>query len=162
MSTLSPLSSGRLSGAKTRAFLAACVFVLVSACTAQFQNHGYTPSDEDLSAVLVGVDTRASVEETVGRPSASGVLQDEAWYYISSRVRTWAYRAPQTIEREIVAISFDEDGTVANIERFGLADGQVVTLSRRITETSIREFGLIQNLLRNFGRIDIGGPDAEP
>lgn len=162
MSTLSPLSSGRLSGVKTRAFLAACVLVFVSACTAQFQNHGYTPSDEDLSAVLVGVDTRSSVEETVGRPSASGVLQDEAWYYVSSRVRTWAYRAPETIEREIVAISFDDDGTVANIERFGLEDGQVVTLSRRITETSIRDSGLIANILRNFGRIDIGGPDAQP
>jgi len=45
---------------------------------------------------------------------------------------------------------------VANIERFGLEDGQVVALSRRITETSIREFGLIQNILRNFGRIDVG------
>ena len=143
-------------GTMTRAIAAACVCVIVSACTAQFQNHGYTPSDEDLSAVLVGVDTRASVEETVGRPTSSGVLQDRAWYYVGSRVRTWAFTAPETVEREIVAISFAEDGTVVNIERFGLEDGQVVALSRRITETSIREFGLIQNILRNFGRIDIG------
>lgn len=143
-------------GAMTRAIVVACLCVVISACTAQFQNHGYTPSDDDLSAVLVGIDTRDSVSETVGRPTSSGVLQDQAWYYVGSRVRTWAFTAPETIEREIVAISFADDGTVANIERFGLEDGQVVTLSRRITETSIREFGLIQNILRNFGRIDVG------
>jgi len=81
-------------GAMTRVIVVACLCVVISACTAQFQNHGYTPSDDDLSAVLVGIDTRDSVSETVGRPTSSGVLQDQAWYYVGSRVRTWAFTAP--------------------------------------------------------------------
>lgn len=128
----------------------------LAACSATFQNHGYAPTDAELSEVVVGVDTRDSLEETIGKPTTSGVLGETAWYYVATRVRHWAYRAPEPIERTLVAISFRADGTVENIERFGLEDGQVVTLSRRVTETSIRQFGLVQQLLRNFGRINIG------
>ncbi|PWJ19098.1 outer membrane protein assembly factor BamE [Jannaschia seohaensis] len=128
----------------------------LTACAATFQNHGYVPDEAMLQEVIVGVDTRDSVESLVGRPSTAGVLSEDNWYFVRSRVRSFAWRAPETIERELVAISFGEDGTVENIERFGLEDGRVVTLSRRITDTSIRDFGLIQQLLRNFGRVDIG------
>ncbi|MGB3407057.1 MAG: outer membrane protein assembly factor BamE [Jannaschia sp.] len=128
----------------------------LSACVATFRNHGYVPDEGDLQALIVGVDTRDTVEASVGRPAASGVIRDDAWYYVSSRVRNFAWRAPETIERELVAISFADDGTISNVERFGLEDGRTVALSRRVTETSIREFGLIQQILRNFGRVDIG------
>ncbi|MGB3556401.1 MAG: outer membrane protein assembly factor BamE [Jannaschia sp.] len=128
----------------------------LSACGATFRNYGYVPDDVDLQSLNVGVDTRDSVEAAVGRPSASGMLRDDAWYYVQSRVRNFAWRAPETINRELVAISFSESGRVTNIERFGLEKGRVVPLSRRVTETSIREFGLIQQIFRNFGRINIG------
>lgn len=139
-----------------------CVLVVgLTACAATFRNHGYVPDDTDLQSLIVGVDTRDTVEASVGRPSASGVLQGNAWYYVQSRVRNFAYRAPETVERQVVAISFAADGTIANIERFGLEDGRVVSLSRRVTETSVREFGLIQQLLRNFGNISIGDALAD-
>lgn len=140
----------------TRVLPALTLILAVSACSATYRNHGFAPSDEELSEIVVGVDTRDSVEETVGKPGTSGVLADTAWYYTSHQVRNWAYRAPEEIDRQVVAISFGPSGVVQNIERFGLADGQVVTLSRRVTETSIREFGLVQQLFRNFGRINIG------
>ncbi|TFL19659.1 outer membrane protein assembly factor BamE [Jannaschia formosa] len=133
----------------------------LGACSATFQNHGYVPDPEMLQEVIVGVDTRDSVESLVGRPSTSGVLEGDNWYFVRSRVRQFAWRAPETVERELVAISFAEDGTVENIERFGLEKGRVVTLSRRVTETSVRDFGLIQQLLRNFGRINVGETLAE-
>lgn len=134
----------------------ALILLGLAACSATYRNHGYVPNDEDLANIIVGVDTRDSVETTVGRPTASGVLRGNAWYYIQSRRRQFAFRAPETVERELVAISFDEAGTVENIERFGLERGRVVTLSRRVTETSIRDFGLIQQIIRNFGRINVG------
>ncbi|WP_367274948.1 outer membrane protein assembly factor BamE [uncultured Jannaschia sp.] len=139
-----------------RGTLAALLLIAVGACSATYRNHGYVPNDEDLALLTVGVDTRETVATTVGRPTANGVLRDDAWYYVQSRRKNFAWRAPQTIERELVAISFTEGGTVENIERFGLERGRVVTLSRRITETSIRDFGFIQQLIRNFGRINVG------
>ncbi|MCK0166118.1 outer membrane protein assembly factor BamE [Jannaschia sp. S6380] len=139
-----------------RGLLVATLLTGLSACSATFRNHGYVPDETDLQALVVGIDTRDSVETTIGRPATSGVERGDAWYYVQSRVRHYAYRAPQTTERELVAISFAEDGTVTNIERFGLERGRVVPLSRRVTTTSIREFGLIQQLIRNFGRINVG------
>jgi outer membrane protein assembly factor BamE (lipoprotein component of BamABCDE complex) len=128
----------------------------VAACGATFRNHGYVPPAEDLQALIVGVDTRDTIADAVGRPSASGVLRGDAWYYVRTRMREFGPLGARPVSREVVALSFAEDGTLANVERFGLEDGQVVALSRRVTETSIREFGLIGQLLRNFGRIDIG------
>jgi hypothetical protein len=42
---------------------------------------------------------------------------------------------------------------VANIERFGLAEGEVVPLSRRVTDNQIRGQGLLSQLLRNVGQV---------
>ena len=42
---------------------------------------------------------------------------------------------------------------VPNIERFGLEDGQVVTLSRRVTDANTKGVGYIRQLLGNIGAI---------
>jgi outer membrane protein assembly factor BamE (lipoprotein component of BamABCDE complex) len=139
-----------------RVALAACLWLGLSACAATFSNHGFVPRDDELAALAVGVDTRDTVAETVGRPSATGVVRDEAWIYSAYRMRNYAYQAPEVIEREVVAISFTESGVVSNIERFGLEDGRVVTLSRRVTDTSVRDMGFLRQLMRNLGRFDLG------
>ncbi len=137
--------------------LTAALFALgLSACSATFRNHGYVPDAASLRSISVGGDTRETVATKVGRPATNGVERDDAWYYIQSRVRHYAYRAPEFEERQLVAVSFAADGRVANVERFGLERGRVVTLSRRTTQTSIQDFGLVQQILRNFGRIDLG------
>lgn len=138
-----------------RLTMVAALTLALTACAATFTNHGYVPPEEDLSNVLVGVDTRGTVEETIGRPATSGVLRDEAWIYNAYRVRSFIYQEPQVIERELVAISFDGDGVVSNIERFGLEDGRAVQLSRRVTESSISELSFFSQLLSNFGRFDL-------
>ena len=130
--------------------------MLLAACSATFQNHGYVPPPEEVAMIVPGVDTRESVEETLGRPAASGVMRDEAWFYTAYQIRNYAYRAPEIIEREILAVSFAENGTVANIEEFGLEDGQVVQFSRRVTESTVRDLSFFTQLIGNFGRINIG------
>lgn len=123
----------------------------VAACSPIYRNHGYAPSDEDLDMVVVGVDTRDTVAETVGPPSAAGVMRDDAWYYVSSARKTVAFRAPQEIDRQVVAISFADDGTVANIERFGLEDGRVIPINRRVTDDNIKGVSFLRQLLGNIG-----------
>ena len=132
------------------------VLTSLSACSATFRNHGYVPNESALREITVGRDTRDTVETMIGRPATSGVEGEDAWYYVQEQVRHFAWRAPRTTNRQLVAVSFAPNGTVSNIERFGLERGRVVPLSRRVTETSIREFSLIQQILRNFGRIDVG------
>jgi outer membrane protein assembly factor BamE (lipoprotein component of BamABCDE complex) len=135
--------------------VAVLALVVLAACAQSFRNHGYAPTDAELAAIGIGA-PRATVEEALGQPSSSGVLSEGAWYYVSSRMRHYAWRAPEEVDRQVVAISFDKSGRVENIERFGLEDGRVVALSRRVTETNIKGISLIQQILRNFGRFDIG------
>ena len=141
--------------------LAAVLLTAPAACGATYRNHGYVPADRDLAAIGVGVDTRETVETAIGRPATSGVEDAEAWYYVQSRVRTLGPLPPRTTERQLVAVSFAPDGRVANIERFGLERGRVVALSRRVTETTIRDFGLLQQILGNFGRINVSDQLAD-
>jgi outer membrane protein assembly factor BamE (lipoprotein component of BamABCDE complex) len=103
--------------------------------------------------VQVGVDTRESVAQKVGRPSASGLLNDVGWFYVESRWKHFGAREPQEIDRQVVAISFSESGTVSNVERFGLERGQIVPLSRRVTESNIKGVGFLRQLLGSFGRL---------
>lgn len=122
-------------------------------CTAQYQNHGYIPSEEQLSEIVVGVDTRDSVSDTIGSPTSAGLLSGSGYYYVRSRVRSYAYTRPQVIERQVLAITFDAEGVVSNIERFGLEDGRVVTLERRVTESSVVDRTFLRQLLGSLGRV---------
>ena len=140
---------------------AAVLALVLASCGPIYRNHGYVPVDRDLAGLRVGVDTRESVEAAIGRPATSGVERSDAWYYVQSRTRTLGPLAPRVIDRQLVAVSFAPGGTVANVERFGLERGRVVTLSRRVTETSIRDFGLLQQILGNFGRINVGDTLAD-
>ena len=133
------------------------VLGLSVACSPVFRNHGYVPAEEELALVEVGTDTRETVGEKIGRPSTSGLLNDEGWYYVQSRYRHIGPREPKEIERQVLAITFNEAGVVDNIGRYGLEDGKVVEISRRVTDTNIKGITLIQQLLGSFGRLDAGG-----
>lgn len=130
--------------------------VAVAGCSATYRNHGFVPPEDELSAVLVGLDTRDSVAESFGSPTTSGVAGEGAYYYVQSKVKHFAYRAPQVVSREVVAISFDSRGVVANVERFGLEDGQVVPLSRRVTDSSVADKSFLRQLLGNLGQVSAG------
>ena len=110
----------------------------------------------DLANVQVGRDTRETVTEKIGSPGTSGVVREDAWYYVQSRVENYAYQAPEVIERQVLAISFSSNGRVRNIERFGLEDGEVIALNRRITDDNIQGVSFLRQLLGNLGRVDAG------
>ncbi|PIE14378.1 MAG: cell envelope protein SmpA [Rhodobacterales bacterium] len=126
----------------------------VAACSAVYRNHGYVPSDEELSDITVGVDSRATVEEIMGASSAGSVLSGDDIYYVRSRVKHLGMFRPEVVERQVVAISFDDADVVQNIERFSLADGRIVRLERRVTSSSVEGKGFLRQLLGNLGSFD--------
>lgn len=128
------------------------LMLLLGACSPQYQNHGYVPPADQLEQVVVGSDTKDSVTQKIGVPTAAGVVDDDSFYYVKMRKRTLGFLAPEEVRREVVAIRFSEAGVVSNVERFGLERGQVVPLSRRVTTSSVRDNSLLRQLLRNLGR----------
>ncbi|MDP3263378.1 MAG: outer membrane protein assembly factor BamE [Tabrizicola sp.] len=153
---------------QARSVLAACraqglglvVVAVIAGCSPIYRNHGYVPAEDELAAVEVGVDTRETVGQKIGRPSTSGLSNNDGWFYVQSRYKLVGPREPQEVERQVLVVNFAENGTVSNIGRFGLEDGRVVELSRRVTETNIKGVSFIGQLLGSIGRIraeDIAG-----
>ncbi|MGB3148890.1 MAG: outer membrane protein assembly factor BamE [Paracoccaceae bacterium] len=152
----------KLAGTGVRLAAIAVLALALGACTPIYRNHGYVPSDKDLEEVVVGKSTVEDVELSVGRPSAIGVLAGSGWYYVGSRFKQVGPRAPVEIDRQVVAITFDEAGVVENVERFGMEKGEVVAISRRVTKSNVKSIGFLRQLFQSLGNFDatkaINGP----
>lgn len=135
--------------------LAAVTAALV-ACTPIDRKHGWVPSEAELSEVVVGIDTRDTVAESFGEPGASGVTRNGGYYYISSLQRRYGSRATKVVWRELVAITFDERDVVKGVERYGLEDGRVIPLERRVTSSSLQDKTFLRQLLGNLGNVNPG------
>lgn len=128
-----------------------CALLAVTGCSATHSNHGFVPPEAELAELIEGVDTRATVDDAIGPPTAGGVQAGGDYYYIRSRQRTFGMFRPEIVERQIVAISFDETDTIRNIERFALDDGKVVALSQRVTDSSVVGNGFWRQIIGNIG-----------
>ena len=138
-----------------RHVLIAALLVLAG-CVPIYRNHGYVPPDLDLAQIVVGQTNVAELPVLIGEPSAQGLLTGAGWYYVGSRWRHYGARAPEEIDRQVVAISLNEGGVVTNVERFGLERGRVVVLSRRVTDSGITEVSFIRQILGNLGTFNAG------
>lgn len=126
----------------------------LAACAPTVQIHGYVPPATDVARIRPGFDDTGSVEKLLGRPSSSGVLADSAWYYVQSTVENYTYHAPKVIDRKVLAVSFDQRGVVREVHRYGLADGRIIDLEARTTETGGREMGILEQLFGNVLNLD--------
>ena len=140
-----------------RCVVLAGVLCALVACGPTYRNHGYVPPQEDLDQIVVGIDTRSSVEETLGTSGSTSVLEDDALYFVRSRMRTVAMLDPEVVERQVVAVSFDTNGIVENVESFGLERGQIISLTRRVTDSSVANKSFLRQLVGNIGNFTPGG-----
>lgn len=136
--------------------VAGLALIALGACTSQYRQHGYVPPEEELQQIIPGIDTRASVEDVIGVPTSAGVLRDSGYYYIETHIRHFAWKRPEVIDREVLAITFDEAGVVENLVTYGLEDGKVVPLTRRVTKAGDGDIGFIRKLFGNIGGLNVG------
>ena len=127
---------------------------LATGCAPTVQVHGYVPSAADMARIRPGFDDTGTVEQILGRPSSNGVLRDSAWYYVQSTIENYTYHAPRVVDRTVLAVNFDQRGVVHDIQRYGLADGRVINLSSRTTETGGRQLGVLEQLFGNILNLD--------
>lgn len=133
------------------AALAGLAALALAACVPLVRSHGYVPPEADLARLRLGVDTRESVLAAVGRPTTEGVEGGRSLYYVQSRFRTLGALAPREVSREVLALTFAADGTLGAVERFGLADGRAVPLSRRTTDAIFADLGVVSRIFGNVG-----------
>jgi outer membrane protein assembly factor BamE (lipoprotein component of BamABCDE complex) len=148
--------AGRGAARALRGLMICALALTITACASLERNHGYVPNEEDLAQLEVGKDTRETAAPKVGRPSASGLLNDTGWYYVQSRWEQRGMLPAREVDRQVVALTFSDKGVLQNVERFGMERGQIVPLSRRVTESSVKGMGVLAQLFSNFGRFNAG------
>lgn len=145
----------------------------LSGCTQLRTHEGYIADATLVDSVNPGIDNRASVAGTLGRPTFSSqfgavdgrpamtnVDQASDWYYISRSNRALAFARPRTREQQTLHVQFDAIGNVAKIEKTGVE--RVVRLSpnSKSTPTLGRTRTFFEDLFGNIGSVGAMGAPA--
>lgn len=142
-----------------RSLLACVVLGIATGCSPTIDARGNQPAPERLAEVKPGRFTKADVMALLGTPSSTSAFGDEHWYYISSKMETFAFFKPEELEREVVEIDFDRKGTVTTVRQLGLQDGKQITISTRETPTAGRDMSVLEQLLGNVGKFNTKAKD---
>ncbi len=144
-----------------RAALAAGLLMVVGGCTPTVDHRGYLAKPGSFNQIQNGM-SKSEVEEILGSPSttASVVLQGDSYYYISSTTEQTAFLKPKEIDREVIAIRFDQNDQVTSFAQYGLEDGRIIDLNTRETPTKGREYTFLQQFFGSIGKP--GGTAVRP
>jgi outer membrane protein assembly factor BamE (lipoprotein component of BamABCDE complex) len=131
-------------------------------CAPLRQTNGYQAIDHKPADMKVGVDTKSTVLDALGSPSAVSTFDPNVWYYISQNSNQIGYHMSHVTKRTVVAITFNKESEmVTAVNDYGLKDGKVIAYNNRETPTRGRELSVVEQLLGNVGR---GGllPQQDP
>jgi outer membrane protein assembly factor BamE (lipoprotein component of BamABCDE complex) len=130
----------------------------VVACSPDISTHGHRFDAAALARVEPGNSSQDDVMNLLGSPSALATFDDRTWYYISQRTEQHSFYFSTVVSQDVVAIVFDDQGTVSAINRNGLDSAMDVDLVDRETPTAGNELTVLEQFLGNIGRFN---PPAE-
>lgn len=122
-------------------------------CAPRISTHGTPMTRMEMAEITPGVDTRGSVRRQLGQPVTTSLMGGETWFYVSTVMEQVAHRAPEIVDRQVIAVSFDENGLVTEARRYGLDEGMDVALRTETTPTFGRELTVAQQIFGNLGRV---------
>lgn len=130
----------------------------LSACSPDVHTRGNLPPDASLESIKVGESSQAQVASALGTPSTTSMFgTDETWYYIGARTQQFAIWPTEELARQVVAVRFDEQGTVESVSLLDKDDGTQLAIVDRRTPTAGQEMNVVQQLLGNLGRFNTEG-----
>lgn len=126
----------------------------LAACTDPPVTRGDMVEKDNLRQIVVGVHSKTDVAQALGSPSTISVFTDDVWYYIGAIEEYRSVFGRETLERRVVAVSFNPQGIVQGIEEYGSERGQEVDLVERETPSYGESLNVIQQMLGNVGRFN--------
>jgi outer membrane protein assembly factor BamE (lipoprotein component of BamABCDE complex) len=136
------------------------VAAALAACAPMKDTRGFMPDAEQVAQVQPGVTTKDKVYDLFGSPSAMGTFDQNVWYYIEKKTQKLAFYPETTTDQQVLAVEFDQSGTVTEVKRWGMKDGVPVEPVTRVTETRGRELGFLQQIFGNLGRFNSKAPGS--
>jgi outer membrane protein assembly factor BamE (lipoprotein component of BamABCDE complex) len=131
---------------------AAALVLALAACSPEVSTHGNMVDVDALAKIEPGRTDQSTVLALLGSPSSQANFGEPTWYYIGQRVERIALYRPETIERKVVFIDFEPQGTVKSIGTLDLNDGKKIVIVDRETPTAGQRITLLKQLVGNIGR----------
>jgi len=136
---------------------------LLSACVGVREHRGFVLDEQLAQSVQVGVDNKASVTKTLGRPTFVGQFDANDWYYLSQDTDQFAFRNPRVTDQTLLHVRFDSAGNVARVATTGKELIAAVNPVGDYTPTLGRQRSFFDELFGNIGTISQPGlPGARP
>lgn len=149
-------------------FLGLCL----TSCTPQVANRGHLDVTPKLKELQAGSSHKQDVIRLLGTPSVQSSFGEETWYYVNAKRESYAFFRPETTDQRVVAIQFDSNDMVKDIQQFDKKDAKDLAVIEKTTPTEGQELGLWEQMLGNFGRFNStrtgtagsvgGGPGGSP
>jgi len=146
----------------SRALVLGLLALTLTACAPRVATRGNLVDDDRVASLHEGISRRADVAAALGTPTVVGTFDSANWYYIGQKTEKYAFFQPDVVERKVLAIRFDETGTVRKIEQLDLNAGREVDLVDRQTPTAGRELSFLEQMLGNVGRFSGGKAKGGP
>ena len=125
----------------------------LSACASIKESRGFVLDPQLVDSIQVGVDNKASVTKTLGRPSFTGQFSDSNWYYVSQQTRQVAFQTPRITKSQIVRVAFDPAGNVSAVQKADEKQIARVGPMKGKTPTLGHNKSLIEEIFGNIGSI---------
>jgi Small protein A (tmRNA-binding) len=141
----------------TRIAIGGAMVAALAGCSSIKDHRGYLVDQALIDSVQPGIDNRASVERTLGRPTFASQFGEKSWYYVSINTRQAAFTRPRPYEETVLKVDFTPDGTVANVQRTGIEKSVRLDPNGKKTPTLGRDRSFFEDLFGNIGSVGAAG-----
>lgn len=136
-----------------RGVSALALLALASGCASIRDHRGYIVDSTLLDSVQPGLDNKASVEKSLGRPTFVSQFGNPEWYYVSMNTKQAPFTRPRTQSELVVKVAFDKAGNVASVERSGMEHVVRLNPDGDKTPTLGRDRSFFEDLFGNIGQV---------
>jgi outer membrane protein assembly factor BamE (lipoprotein component of BamABCDE complex) len=135
------------------ALLALGLVLGVAGCASTVTRHGHLFQENDLQQIQPGM-SQEQVRLALGTPTTTATAgNSNAFYYMSSTKKQASFMESTETDRQVVAVYFNQVGTVDRVANYGLKDGKVFdTISRQTASANQNDDGILKQLFRNLGQ----------
>ncbi len=137
------------------------VFLLTS-CITNVKYSGHAVSEDDLSQIKIASSTQDEVKSILGSPTLDSNYGHSSWYYIHDKMEYYGFMNPVTKERSVIAIVFNKENLVTEIEKFTLDHANNLVIEKDQTVSQGTTGNVIKHFMNNVGKFNKAGSKTTP
>jgi len=131
-----------------------CAGAVLVSCTPTIETRGNFIDAERMDKMAIGSSTRMDVMDTWGSPTTVDPFNDKNWFYIGEKIELKPFTQFELLQRQVVAVQFDDQGIISQIKTLDKNAAQDVDISSDSTPTAGQKLNAVQQMIANMGKFN--------